>query len=83
MPIVVIGGGLTAIDTATESMAYYVVQVDKFLERYEALVAEQGEAAVRASWVPEEAATADEFLAHGRAIRRERDPQRARGVIPS
>src|SRR5579862_2171497 len=37
MPIVVIGGGLTAIDTATGSMAYYVVQVDKFLERYEAL----------------------------------------------
>ena len=35
MPIVVIGGGLTAIDTATESMAYYVVQVEKFLERYQ------------------------------------------------
>ena len=73
MPIVVIGGGLTAIDTATESMAYYVVQVDKFLERYETLAVEQGEAAVRASWTPEEAATADEFLSHGRAIRRERD----------
>ena len=49
MPIVVIGGGLTAIDTATESLAYYVVQVEKFLRRYEKLVAEQGEAAVRAS----------------------------------
>ena len=35
MPIVVIGGGLTAIDTATESLAYYVVQVEKFLKRYE------------------------------------------------
>ncbi len=45
MPIVVIGGGLTAIDTATESLAYYVVQVDKFLERYETLAAEKGEAA--------------------------------------
>ena len=59
MPIVVIGGGLTAIDTATESMAYYVVQVDKFLERYETLAAEHGEAVVRAEWNPEEAATAD------------------------
>ncbi len=38
MPVVVIGGGLTAVDTATESMAYYVVQVEKFLERYELLV---------------------------------------------
>ena len=37
MPIVVIGGGLTAIDTATESLAYYVVQVEKFLTRYETL----------------------------------------------
>ena len=44
MPIVVIGGGLTAIDTATESLAYYVVQVEKFLARYETLVAETGEA---------------------------------------
>ncbi|HSR09409.1 MAG TPA: FAD-dependent oxidoreductase, partial [Bryobacteraceae bacterium] len=72
MPIVVIGGGLTAVDTATESMAYYVVQVDKFLERYETLVADKSEPEVRASWSPEETATADEFLAHGRAIRAER-----------
>jgi len=42
LPIVVIGGGLTAIDTATESLAYYTVQVEKFLERYETLVAEKG-----------------------------------------
>jgi NADPH-dependent glutamate synthase beta subunit-like oxidoreductase len=41
LPVVVIGGGLTAIDTATESLAYYVVQVEKFLHRYEALVAER------------------------------------------
>ena len=39
LPVVVIGGGLTAIDTATESLAYYVVQVRKFLERYETLAA--------------------------------------------
>ena len=42
LPVVVVGGGLTAIDTATESLAYYPVQVEKFLARYEALVAEQG-----------------------------------------
>ena len=29
LPVVVIGGGLTAIDTATESLAYYVRQVEK------------------------------------------------------
>ena len=45
LPAVVIGGGLTAIDTATELMAYYPLQVEKTLVRYEALVAELGEAA--------------------------------------
>jgi NADPH-dependent glutamate synthase beta subunit-like oxidoreductase/NAD(P)H-flavin reductase len=72
LPAVVIGGGLTAIDTATESLAYYVVQVEKFCARYDALVAELGEAAVRPVWSREEAATADEFLAHARAIASER-----------
>jgi NADPH-dependent glutamate synthase beta subunit-like oxidoreductase/NAD(P)H-flavin reductase len=72
MPIVVIGGGLTAIDTATESLAYYVVQVEKFLMRYETLVAEKGEAEVTAGWSAEEKQTADEFLSHARAIRAER-----------
>ena len=72
LPAVVIGGGLTAIDTATESLAYYVVQVEKFRARYETLVAECGEAAVRAVWNREEAACADEFLAHARAIEIER-----------
>ena len=54
LPVVVIGGGLTAIDTATESLAYYPLQVEKFLARYEALAAERGEAAVRADWSDEE-----------------------------
>ena len=46
LPVVVIGGGLTAIDTATESLAYYVRQVEKFALRYRTLVAENGETAV-------------------------------------
>ncbi len=73
MPIVVIGGGLTAIDTATESLAYYPVQVEKFLKRYETLAAEKGEAAVRANWTMEEQEVSDEFIAHARAIRAERE----------
>ncbi|MEM7654180.1 MAG: FAD-dependent oxidoreductase, partial [Pseudomonadota bacterium] len=72
LPVVVIGGGLTAIDTATESRAYYVVQVEKFLARYETLSAEMGEAAVRARFSDQDHEVADEFLAHGRAIRGER-----------
>jgi NADPH-dependent glutamate synthase beta subunit-like oxidoreductase/NAD(P)H-flavin reductase len=72
MPLVVIGGGLTAVDTATESLAYYVVQVEKFLKRYETLVGEKGEAEVRAGWSAEETETADEFVSHARAVRAER-----------
>ena len=83
MPIVVIGGGLTAIDTATESLAYYVVQVEKFLERYETLVAEKGEREVRAGWSEEETETADEFLAHARAIRAERRAAAEEGRQPN
>jgi NADPH-dependent glutamate synthase beta subunit-like oxidoreductase/NAD(P)H-flavin reductase len=62
LPIVVIGGGLTAIDTATESLAYYAVQVEKFLARCEALEEEPG-------WSPEEREIADEFIAHAKALR--------------
>jgi NADPH-dependent glutamate synthase beta subunit-like oxidoreductase/NAD(P)H-flavin reductase len=83
MPIVVIGGGLTAIDTATESLAYYVVQVEKFLKRYEALVHELGERDVRASWSVEESEIADEFLGHARAIRRERTAAAREGRAPN
>ena len=72
MPIVVIGGGLTAIDTATESFAYYVVQVEKFLKRYELLAEEIGEKQVQAAWTKDEAEVAQEFLTHARAIRAER-----------
>ena len=82
MPIVVIGGGLTAIDTATESLAYYVVQVEKFLKRYEALTAEIGEREVRTKWTPEEAGIAEEFLSHALAIRAERDRAAQEGRPP-
>ncbi len=72
LPVVIIGGGLTAIDTATEALAYYPLQVEKFLSRYETLVGERGEAAVRAEWTAQEAETASEFLQHAREIRAER-----------
>jgi len=77
LPVVVIGGGLTAIDTATESLAYYAVQVEKFLARYEQLCSEQGEPRVRAAWSAEDAAVAEEYLGHARSLRAERAAARA------
>jgi NADPH-dependent glutamate synthase beta subunit-like oxidoreductase len=82
LPVVVIGGGLTGIDTATESLAYYPVQVEKFLRRYEQLCAERGEAQVRASWSAEEAKIAAEFLQHAQAIRTERARAASAGQEP-
>lgn len=82
LPVVVIGGGLTAIDTATEALAYYPVQVDKFLRRYEILTAVQGEAAIRGAWDEEEREIAEEFLSHARAIRAERKEAEREGRAP-
>jgi NADPH-dependent glutamate synthase beta subunit-like oxidoreductase/NAD(P)H-flavin reductase len=72
LPVVVVGGGLTAIDTATESLAYYPVQVEKFLSRHEKLQAEGEGGAVEAGWTSDEREIASEYLAHARAIRAER-----------
>jgi NADPH-dependent glutamate synthase beta subunit-like oxidoreductase/NAD(P)H-flavin reductase len=82
LPVVVIGGGLTAIDTATEALAYYPVQVEKFLGRYEALVAAQGKTKVRLGWSEEECAIADEFISHAQAIRVERERATREGESP-
>ena len=82
LPIMVVGGGLTAIDTATESLAYYVVQVEKFLERYEKLAAERSPGAVRNEWNEEETGAAEEFLTHALAIRAEREAALREGRAP-
>ena len=82
LPAVVIGGGLTAIDTATELLAYYPLQAEKTLSRYEKLVAEKGESAIRATFDPEERDVLDRLLAHGLAVRKERERARAAGEKP-
>jgi NADPH-dependent glutamate synthase beta subunit-like oxidoreductase/NAD(P)H-flavin reductase len=82
LPAVVIGGGLTGVDTATELLAYYPLQVEKILHRYEALVTEIGEVAVRGTMDPEEQTILDEFLLHGRAVREERARALAAGDAP-
>ncbi len=65
LPIVVIGGGLTAFDTATESLAYYPVQVEKFLKKYELL----GDS-IFDDLTNEEKIIANEFIEHARILRK-------------
>ncbi len=71
MPIVVIGAGLTAIDTATEALSYYPVQIEKFLLRYETLVDRYGKSYIERDWTEEEYEIADEFISHAQLIRKE------------
>jgi NADPH-dependent glutamate synthase beta subunit-like oxidoreductase/NAD(P)H-flavin reductase len=82
LPAVVIGGGLTAIDTATELFAYYPVQVEKVLARYETMCAELTEEVVRSGYDVEERAILDELLGHAHAIRAERERAAAAGEAP-
>ncbi len=77
LPAVVVGGGLTAIDTATELQAYYVTQVEKVLERFERLKRRIGEAAIWTGLDPEETTTVRTWLAHGRMVQAERSAARA------
>jgi len=73
LPALVIGGGLTAIDAATELAAYYPIQVEKLLERHEKLCESGGEEMVFSVLDPEERHVYAEALQHGRAVRAERE----------
>ena len=82
LPAVIIGGGLTAIDTATEAMAYYPIQVEKTLTRHELLSRHFGEEKFWAMYDEEEKAILKEFLEHGKAIRAERTRAQSAGEAP-
>jgi NAD(P)H-flavin reductase len=65
MPIVVIGGGLTAVDTACEAQAYYVTQIKKFSKKVEKLGVDKIWAALN----EEEKIIATEFLTHAEELK--------------
>ncbi len=83
LPAIVIGGGLTAIDTATELLAYYVIQAEKTDERIAAIVAERGEAGAMALFDEEEQEFIAEQRAHAALIREERESARKEGRSPN
>ena len=81
LPILVIGGGLTAIDTATEAMAYYPIQVKKFKKRYDILVSMHGATQVRSSWSEHDQIIADEMLAHADLFSAAKTPTHVQEII--
>ncbi|MCC7540789.1 MAG: FAD-dependent oxidoreductase, partial [Deltaproteobacteria bacterium] len=82
LPAVVIGGGLTAIDTATELRAYYVVQCEKMLAQWELVSQGNPEPDLLRRFDAEERGILEELLAHGRAIRAERERASAESRQP-
>ena len=82
LPAIVIGGGLTAIDTATEILAYYPVQIEKTLGRYTELVRARGEVAVRAMFDEEEWEELTTQLGHARELDAERSAAAREGRDP-
>jgi len=83
LPVVVIGGGLTGIDAATEAQAYYITQVEKTLEWYETLVKSIGRNTIREKMDEISLAVLDEFIDHGRAVKFERNRAEKAGEAPN
>ncbi|HSW70868.1 MAG TPA: FAD-dependent oxidoreductase, partial [Gammaproteobacteria bacterium] len=79
LPAVVIGGGLTAVDTATEVQAYYITQVEKVLARYEELARFYGEEKIQGELDLASQEILEEHLNHGRSVREEREAAKREG----
>ncbi len=83
LPAVVIGGGLTGVDTSTELMAYYPVQVEKMLEKFEEVAENIGEEEIWKQFDEEEKEVLAEYIVHGKAIREERIRAEEAGEEPN
>ncbi|QQV74473.1 Dihydroorotate dehydrogenase B (NAD(+)), electron transfer subunit [Rickettsia tillamookensis] len=70
MPIVVIGGGLTSLDAATESLYYYKKQVEEFAENY-----------IEKDLTDEDKEIAEEFIAHARLFKEAKSNEELRKVF--
>jgi NADPH-dependent glutamate synthase beta subunit-like oxidoreductase/NAD(P)H-flavin reductase len=68
LPVIVVGAGLTAMDTACEALAYYPKQVENFANHYQILCKKLGKDATEKSWSIEDKLIAEEFLEHHKLI---------------
>lgn len=83
LPALVIGGGLTGIDTATEVQAYYLVQIEKLFYRYMKLVEVLGESKVLAEFDEAGKAHLQVFIKHAKAVREVRMQAAGLGARPN
>lgn len=83
LPAIVIGGGLTAIDTATEILAYYPIEVEKFALQYNKLKEQYGEEYIINHLDEEDQEIAREFLSHAIKLKAEKDLAKIEGRSPN
>jgi NADPH-dependent glutamate synthase beta subunit-like oxidoreductase/NAD(P)H-flavin reductase len=81
MPIVVIGGGLTSIDVATESLNYYKVQVEKFYKQYELSIQQNGRDITERNWTEEDRIIAQEFIEHAILFKQAKDKKEIQHIL--
>ncbi|AFC70595.1 FAD-dependent oxidoreductase [Rickettsia australis] len=70
MPIAIIGGGLTSLDAATESLYYYKKQVEEFAKDY-----------IEKDLDEEDKEIAEEFIAHARLFKEVKNNEELRKVF--
>ncbi len=73
MPVLVIGGGLTGVDAATEAQAYYIRQVEKVSARYHALRQLLSENEILQQFNLSSIEILREFLTHADQVLQERE----------
>ncbi len=83
LPAVVVGGGLTAVDTATEVQAYYLVQIEKVMQRVETLKKILGEEKFWSHFKSVDQAALDQWLMHAEELRAERQLAQQLGRKPN
>ncbi|WP_347939185.1 FAD-dependent oxidoreductase [Rickettsia oklahomensis] len=81
MPVAIIGGGLTSIDAATESLFYYKMQVEKFFKDYELAVQKYGKDYIEKDLTEEDKEIAEEFIVHARLFKEVKNNEELRKVF--
>ncbi|MCZ6920264.1 MAG: FAD-dependent oxidoreductase, partial [Rickettsia endosymbiont of Ixodes persulcatus] len=81
MPIAIIGGGLTSIDAATESLYYYKMQVERFFKDYELAAQKYGKDYIEKDLTEEDKEIAEEFIAHARLFKEAKNNEELRKVF--
>ncbi|MDA0987241.1 MAG: FAD-dependent oxidoreductase [Bacteroidetes bacterium] len=82
LPAIIIGGGLTAIDTATELLAYYPVQVLKIKKRFNELCRIYNENEILKTYDQEEKILLQNYLFHADEIEIENERAKINNELP-